>query len=238
MNATVNDKEQKLETCYHCSNQGLLYIVGEATSNWNDYDEDGIVIYWREKKWTMLQCPVCENVSLHTEYTGFDTPLEIEYVYPRNTFEGIYSKNRLDGYYVPEHIRITFESALKAQHIDSQLCLISMRKTLELICKDQGAKGHSLEQMMESLIKHKKWPMLYRDICWIIRQCGNIAVHAYMKAPILSTDSIDKLIGYLYGIIEYSYIMPNQISALKSHINFQKSNLHKSESKSQGIKNS
>ncbi len=167
MNENVKEKKQKLATCYHCSSRGLMYIVGDATSNWNDYDEDDAVVYWREKQWIMLQCPSCENVSVYTEYQAFDTPLDIEYVYPQNTFEGFYSKNRLSSYHVPEKIRSSFESAMKVKHIDSQLCLVSMRKTIELI---------------------------------------------------LTTSNVDKMMEYLYKIIEYLYIMPKQISSLKSQI--------------------
>lgn len=211
MNENMKDRKQKLATCYHCSSRGLMYIVGEATSNWNDYDEDEEVVYWREMQWMMLQCPSCENVSVYTEYQAFDTPLEIEYVYPQNTFEGFYSKNRLSSYHVPEKIRYTFETALKVKHIDSQLCLVSMRKTIELICKDQGVTGRSLEQLVESLTKSKKWPEAYYDICWIIRHYGNISVHAYTKELTPNLSHVDKMMDYLYKIIEYLYIMPKQI---------------------------
>lgn len=220
----MKNKKQILKLCYHCGSKGLMYVVGEATSNWDDYDNEGHIVYWREKHWIMLQCPACEQVSLYTEYQAFDTPLDIEYVYPQNTFEGFYPRNRSNSHYVPREIQDAFETALKVQYINSQLCLVSMRKTLELICKGQGATGSSLEQLVESLI-NRNWPQGYNDICWIIRNYGNIAAHANPDEPILHSSYINELMNYLYKIIEYLYIMPKRMSGLKFSAEYKKSNL-------------
>lgn len=219
----MKNKKQILELCYHCGNRGLMYMIGEATSNWDDYDDEGNIIYWREKHWIMLQCPACEKISLYTEYQAFDTPLDIEYVYPNNTLEGFNSKNRSDSHYVPQMIRDAFEIALNVQYINSQLCLVSMRKTLEIICKDQDATGRSLEQLVKSLINNRNWPEGNSEICWIIREYGNIAAHANPDKAILHPKFIDELMNCLYKIIEHIYILPKRISRLKSFVEYQKS---------------
>ena len=191
-----------------------MYIVGEAESLWNDYDEDGAVVYWRKKEWTMLQCPVCENVSLHTEYHSFDSLLDIEFVYPKYTFDDFFSNDRSEHYCVPEIIQKSFVSALKSQYNYIQLCLIMMRKTIELICRDQGVYGNSLEQLLESLSRSEKCPGYYCDICQIIRYYGNIAAHVYTKDYILNSNYVNRLLVLLYRLIEYVYIIPAQITKL------------------------
>lgn len=221
----MKDKKQMIKLCYHCGNRGLMYIVGEATSNWDDYDDDGRIVYWREKNWIMLQCPACKKVSLYTEYQSFDTPTETEYAYPTNTFQSFLSKNRHNSHYVPKHILKAFRSVLKVRYIDSQLCLISMRKTLELICKEQGAAGRSLEQLVESLVINQEWPEGYKDICWIIRNYGNIAAHENSNTSILHISYLNELIDYLYKVIEYLYILPIRISRMKELAEYKKEHL-------------
>ena len=57
----------------------------------------------------------------------------------------VYPKTKYDFKYAPKSIQRAFESAVKVAKIDSAICLLSLRRTLEMICKDKSAQGKTLE---------------------------------------------------------------------------------------------
>ncbi len=105
------DKEYKLQTCYHCGNQGLMPIEHLHSYDYGgpEFDSGGNCI-GRELEerfeWYMLSCPVCHKVTLREEYTNEcfrDCDTMIETLYPKST---------IDYTGVPENIKTAFESAL------------------------------------------------------------------------------------------------------------------------------
>jgi len=211
-------REQRVLLCYHCGNKGLLNIVSKTRSAWED-TYMGELIHWETTDWTMLKCPVCQKVTLLSEHQedgvtdqdGQDVTIT-EIVYPLN---------RTNFYNVPDNIRGAFESALKVQNIDPEICLLSLRRVLEAICKERGAKGNTLEQMIDDVIDKGILPETYRDACWIIRQLGNKAAHADTASSIYKNE-VRRVIHFLDTMINYLYVLPSQINNLKEKVEREK----------------
>lgn len=208
---------QILENCYHCGNKGLLNIVGTYEQNLGGpiYDEYGRQVDYdleEYRKFYLLQCPVCKNVTLFEKYSCvmIDPPvIESEILYPRNKIS-----NDIEG--VPSHIRSAFESALKVKNIDDSVCLLSLRRALEAICKDKNAEGNNLYEMTQDLVQKGIFPQGLEDACWIIRHLGNEAAHA--DEPSIHQIDVAKVIGFIDNIIDYTYSLPIRISKLKAQI--------------------
>jgi len=216
----MDDKSYVLQQCFHCGNTGLLKIVGVHHSTWGGpiYNTFGDEVAWEmreDMQWRLLACPVCQKVSLLQDYTdesydlgeneelNFDTQL----IYPTNEIS-------TDG--VPNEVQTAFEAALKVKNIDHAICLLALRRTLEAICKQQGASGKTLEAMIEHLIHEGVLPELMRDACWIIRQLGNGAAHA--DSTQYYAGEVNQTIGFTENIIRYLYVLPHQLRAFKSKI--------------------
>jgi hypothetical protein len=145
-------------------------------------------------------------VTLYQNYTN-EIDDENDILYPRNTinFEG-----------VPATIKSAFESALKVKGIDKDICLLSLRRTLEAICKDKGASGNTLEKMIRDMIDKNILPQTFDDACWVIRQLGNEAAHAG-KTNIYAHET-DQVINFVESIIDYLYALPLRRSKLKNQV--------------------
>lgn len=206
----VNDTH----TCFHCGNTGLLNYINKVGWVHEDVHEDEYgFIENREliehEDWYLFECPVCHKPVLISEYCidAIDDYLEIKTEFPAISV----SK---DG--VPKNIYSAFESAVKTKGIDCSICLLSLRRVLEMICKDKKAKGHNLENKLEFLVKNKVLPEMIGDACWIIRQLGNDAAHAD-KIEVYMND-VEQVIGYLASIIDYLYAMPYRVCKMKQKI--------------------
>lgn len=102
------------------------------------------------------------------------------------------------------------------KNIDSAICLLSLRRVLEAICKDKGAVGKDLDTMVKDLIAKKLLPDMLDDACWIIRQLGNSAAHADEK--VFYKHQVEQTTEFVKAIIDYLYVLPSEIGNLKSRV--------------------
>ena len=208
----IVDKEQVLEQCYHCGNKGLLYVEGQTVSKWtekvgygyNEYEEDVGAITWK-----LLKCPVCQLVSLYT--------IDDDYINDERIKRIDYPRTKLEACWVPATISEPFEAALKVRSINSEICLISLRMVLEAICRNQGARGNTLVDMVSDVIKRGILPDIYKDACDIIRTLGNKAAHADSSSALYKNE-VEKIITFLEKMIDYLYVLPKEIELLKNRI--------------------
>lgn len=211
----MEEKELRSHTCYHCGNQGLMRIEGEFSRKEGGpiCDDSGAVIDYdpvEKVTWQLLSCPVCNDVTLYKEVFNEEYGYQdvAEQCYPQIT--GQYDD------FIPEHIKSAYEAALKVKNIDAPLCLIGLRRVLEAICKEKGAEGKDLSNMVKDLIDKKILPDMLDDACWVVRQLGNSAAHADQ------TDfykyEVERATEFVGAIIEYLYVLPDRISRFKHRV--------------------
>ncbi len=193
-------------TCYHCGNTGLLKYIGGTCWKNEEFEvapNGELYNYFliEHEDWDIFECPICHKPVIVSEYI-FDAADEI----PEVSIKFPNSLIHRDG--VPIEIASAFESAVKTKGIDSAICLLSLRRVLEMICKDKGATGDNLEVKIKNLIDAKVLPDMFDDACWIIRKLGNEAAHA------------DKVTfsNYDAEIIEYLYSVPTRIAKMKERL--------------------
>ena len=94
--------------------------------------------------------------------------------------------------------------------------MLSLRKTLELICNDNNAKGKDLNSKIKSLIDDKIFPAEFEDVYWIIRHLGNKAAHTDDTG--VHTYDVKEIMNLLHTVIEYLYVTPSKIKNLKEKL--------------------
>ena len=214
----MGNLKDQVHTCFHCGNTGLMNYVGNTYWTYDEVERNalGDVIYAvqiEHEYWHVFECPVCHKPVLISEYCfdAQESMPEIKTEYPTIAVSR-------DG--VPKDIYSAFESAVKTKGIDYSICLLSLRRVLEMICKDKGAEGRDLEKKIDDLIEKKIFPPMIEDACWIIRQMGNDAAHAD-KIPVYTYD-IEQVIGYVATIIDYLYSLPHRVEKMKKKIKTRK----------------
>lgn len=220
----MGNLKDQVHTCFHCGNTGLMNYVGNTYWTYDEVERNalGDVIYAvqiEHEYWHVFECPVCHKPVLISEYCfdAQESRPEIKTEYPTIAVSR-------DG--VPKDIYSAFESAVKTKGIDYSICLLSLRRVLEMICKDKGAEGRDLEKKIDDLIEKKIFPPMIEDACWIIRQMGNDAAHAD-KIPVYTYD-IEQVIGYVATIIDYLYSLPHRVEKMKKKIKTRKEETKKS----------
>lgn len=210
----MDDIKKMVHTCFHCGNTGVLSFVGQT--QWNDedivYNDIGEIIgrsVLEHEDWYIFECPVCNRPVVIRQDT-FDIA---EYTYQPVT---VYPSTTVSKEGVPKEIYSAFSAAIRTKGIDHAICLLSLRRVLEMICKEKGATGNNLDQKIGDLISKKILSPAFDDACWIIRRMGNSAAHAD-KIDTYACE-VEEVINYVSTIIDYLYSMPYRVSELKKRI--------------------
>lgn len=214
------EKKYNVNQCYHCGNKGLMEVLHEQKEVFGGtyMRDDGVVESDIEEHfaWILYKCPVCRKPSLIQTYCDesmYDQYNDNMYYYISN----LYPLNNYKMDNVPLDISSSFEAALKVKDINVDLCLVGLRKVLELICKEKNATGRTLEKKIEDMVQKNVFPKEMEVAYWVIRQAGNKAVHE--KNSKLTKYDIDEIATLLYSIINYLYIIPRKMIKLKEKIN-------------------
>ena len=204
-----------IEECRFCGNKTKLDIVGSngldlEVETYNSQFDAEIPEWISTTTWLLLKCCVCDNISLGTTYVDRELGsrgMEINsIIYPTQTY---------GNYHMPQEIFNAYEVALKARYLDEALCLLSLRRTLEIICKDQGAIKGNLVTKIQSLANSGILPSVLKDASDILRYLGNEAAHGNSKK--FTKSQVKQMIEFTETIIDYIYILPKKIAKIKAN---------------------
>lgn len=205
--------EYIVEECMFCGNKTKLDILGVYDDdvyieNYNEETDESFDEWVQATTWMMLKCHVCDSISLGTEFVdknlGSNDLTYFSMVYPEQSFK---------SYQLPKNVYNAYMAAIKAQHIDGAICLLSLRRTLEIICKEQGETAGNLVSKVKRLADKGVLPEVLREASDLVRDLGNAAAHGdNVKFTSLE---IERMIEFTGSIIEYIYILPMKIKKLK-----------------------
>lgn len=196
---------KRIVFCSSCGNKGMMEEVASFDHVVGGVDEHGLAYLDFTELYQLFCCPICDNVILmNTLYDGPDD--DIHYFDPEYCYQHITT----DFLGVPEKIKTAFESACATKGIDSAICVLSLRRTLEMICKDKNAVGDNLKKKIDDLVSRSVLPSAMADVCTVVRRYGNEGAHGDELK--LSSIELDHIIRYVSTVIEYTYSLPLRVS--------------------------
>lgn len=188
--------------CGHCSNIAPMESIGhvfiDTTNQYSSdpYPEPDNGIYY-----DILICPACERENI-VKYFWHDLMDEEEDV----SYEYLYPLDNNIPAGLPKEISKSFKAAQKVKIIDANSYALLIRRLLELICYDRGAKGKTLSQKLKFLSDEGEIPSKLVNIAKGLRLFGNIGAHG--PEGTLSEKEIPILTNLIKSILEYIYTAP------------------------------
>jgi len=208
-----------VKLCLHCGNKTKMDNV--AHHKWTDSDyEEG---FHEEYKYSLFMCPVCNEVTFEKESLFSEDICFIEHLHPHEQEKLIEENTRVEILYpfrtdytnhVNKDVQSAFESAIKVRNIDGAICVLSLRRTLEIMCKDKGETEGNLYQMLKSLSSKGILPPILDNMASILRKLGNAAAHA--NEIEFDREKVDLLVHFTKTILDYVYTLPAQLEELQT----------------------
>ena len=209
--------EQKVIKCYHCGNETLMNKTGEYSWGSRDVGDDTFMFSF---KYVMFVCPICHKVTL-LEIYGDESMME-----PFNGKINWYTEdkilfpvNSLDNNAMPQKIKEAFEAALKVRDIDNNICLMALRRTLELIFVDKGATKWGLKDKIEEIAKKGILPESLKEASSLTKKLGDSAAHD--RDIEVDSSDLNSMIEFVEYIVEYLYVLPYKIDCYKKRLETQ-----------------
>ncbi len=213
--------KEELIKCFHCGNETLMKQTGEFKWDSRNVKYDDFDFYYI---YEMFACPVCHKVTLRETYSD-ETMIEPNYNsqmewYDKKTI--LFPINNIDSSSIPPKVKEAFEAALKTKEIDKNICLLALRRTLEFILKDKGAKKWGLKDKIEEIAEKGLLPDTLKEASSLTKILGDSAAHD--KDLEIEQYDVESMVEFVEYIIEYLYIVPDKINTYKERLSFKADN--------------
>ena len=201
--------------CFHCGNETPMKKVGEYS--WGSRDLESSEFDFLNE-YELFACPVCHKVTLREVYSDasmidcrdFDQML---YYGERRI---LYPLGKVESNSVPGKVKEAYEAALKTKSIDKYVCLMALRRTLELLLKDKGATKWGLKDKIEEIAAKGLLPDTLKEASSLAKMLGDIAAHD--KELEIDQYDVEAMVEFIGFIIEYLYVVPDRINAYKERL--------------------
>jgi hypothetical protein len=176
-------------------------------------------IYWNDHQ--IVMCLGCRNLSFRKNWGSDDIIDQDEngdFVYDEN--EELFP-NRVPGrkeikhfYELPTQVRKVYQETHRAISSNQPILAgIGIRAIVETVCTEKKAKGYTLEERIDALVK---LGVLTKDGASILHQTrfyGNNAAH---DAIVISPEKLGILMDIAENLLKNVYVLPNQALKLKN----------------------
>lgn len=201
---------RKIASCPHCGNRGPQRLVHAQTCDWIgrtlvDGEELKLPLTY-----FVASCDTCNHVLLyyligddHEDESFINATLE----YP--------DPGRLHPS-APEPIKEIYEGAAKIKRSNPSAFAAQIRRALEALCEERGAMGGNLQQRLVNLTDRGEFPAIHAEAADVLRRLGNLGAHATNKS--VKASQVDALDDFFRAIIEYIYVSPSKLKALRESL--------------------
>ncbi len=90
------------------------------------------------------------------------------------------------------------------------------RRTLEAIFTQENARGQTLADKINDLLKSKSIPPLLAEVAHLGRQIGNLGAH-FDKEEVTEQD-VSAMLEFLETILEYLYVLPAKVATVRARL--------------------
>ena len=227
---------KKIFRCPHCSNEVPMELVTEAYGREikyigkNDFEiikaiaeigrTEGVPPKTREftepEVFTIYKCPTCEDITIlkkSYENVTIEDLKEPDFVEKNQII--IYPITKiLNDNIIPVDVCNMYNEASKLKPISPNSFATTIRRAIEYICDEQGAKASdNIYNKLEELSKKGILPRNVIDMGHIIRKVAKYGGHP-KDEEITSTDA-DLLDDIFSLILEYIYVTPHKVKMLE-----------------------
>ena len=201
---------ESIATCPHCGNKTSHVVTSQTSSREKVYDTNGEFIGEFDNYFYLTACKTCNEICLFSDWELSDNPGNLNEAVP------FYPYKRKLAEAVPKEIRKSYEEAKKVEKISPNAFAVLTRRSLELLCKDQKAKGNNLKEQISDLSAKGNIPSTLIEMADTLRFLGNIGAHEiefdFEKSETQAMDD------FLVAMLEYVYVAPNKIRNLLDSI--------------------
>ena len=219
----IMEEIRKVSFCPHCGNrapQKLVHVQNCSGTGWlTDTGEemDLTVIYFT------ASCDTCNHLLIYSSVDDFVDDQNF------NTAELVFPKSGELPKSVPKAVANIYNEAIRIKSLAPNAFAVQIRRALESLCEDRGAKKKVLAQRLQELADRGEIPPTLAEATDVLRYLGNIGAHAAEES--VMPWQVHTMDEFFRAVVEYVYVAPSKLKDFRD-------SLSKFKSKSSGATDS
>jgi hypothetical protein len=117
---------------------------------------------------------------------------------------------------LPKQVADIYTEAANVKRLSPNSFAVQIRRALEAICTDRGARASSLHAMLAELVERGELPPVLAEITKVLRLLGNIGAHASDRQVLPS--HVDALDEFFRAVVEYVYIARSKLQTFRNKL--------------------
>lgn len=202
------------ERCGHCGYDGTLTEVARPVVEAKSVDAEMYGTLEFRTYWFLYRCPRCEKATLEEDW-WCDEISDPE----TDTSTQLFPTPR-DNSAIPARVLQAYWEANRVKGEAPSLYAVGIRRTVEAVCKDQGATKGSLEDMLDRMAEEGRLPGQLAAMGHQLRARGNLGAH--VDDVEVTRDDIPVIEEFADAILEYVYRAPAKIAAAQTSLDARK----------------
>jgi len=195
--------------CPHCGNeapQQLRFTHRCYEEEWTDDGER----FGLPTVYFVASCQTCDGFLVYADCGDISEVIDFSkagLVFPQTNLAGS----------VPKVVARIYEEAFRIKRVAPNAFATQIRRALEAIAEDRGAKAGTLVQRLRDLATRGEMPPTLAELSDTLRTLGNIGAHASeQEVQPWQVHSID---DFFRAVVEYIYVAPSKLVDFKKSLN-------------------
>ncbi len=216
-------KKEDLQYCYHCGQKGKLKKLKTVNNSYKENvgDEEYPNIIEFNDQIDIVSCKECTNVNIYRSEWMPDQERYMELA-PHDSYVEMFGRliyppiEHENHYYIPSRIYDSYLASIKVQKIDRDISMIGFRRTLEMVCKDQGYNQGMLGKKLSDMSKDGVIPPAIDNIAKFLKDRGDEAAHGDDVA--VNRHTLESIKDFTRIILNYIYVLPSKLDKAQKEI--------------------
>lgn len=117
---------------------------------------------------------------------------------------------------VPKAIAECYSEAARIKNLAPNAFAVQIRRALEALCDDRGAKKGNLQSRFQDLASRGEIPPVLAEMTGVLRLLGNIGAHAAVQN--IKPGFVHAIDVFFRAIIEYVYVAPSKLKEFQNRL--------------------
>lgn len=204
---------RRVTFCPHCGNkapQKLIHSQYFEDTGWDT--KEGTPIDDIPGSYFVAVCETCNQILLYGKFGEYPEDESIEF----RGADLLWPDQSKLHKSVPKVVADIYDEAIRIKSHAPNAFAVQIRRSLEAICEDKGAKQGSLQKRLKDLANKGEIPPVLAETTDVLRILGNLGAHAANQS--VKPWQVFTIDSFFRTFIEYVYVAPSKLAEFRASL--------------------
>jgi len=196
--------------CSHCGNKSPQRLLHSQECSYVDYLGDGRKVDGLTAVYFVAVCGTCNHILVYRAIESIPKPEDFT-----NAVLIFPDSGRLHRS-IPAEVADIYQEAFRIREIAPNAFAVQIRRALEALCEDRGARKGTLHRRLSDLVARNEIPEVLAEVTDVLRLLGNIGAHA--NTQVVEAWQVHTIDEFFRAVVEYVYVAPSKLQEFQQSL--------------------